>query len=87
MRQQPAENMMANEFYIGQSVQLATLPPYVKTADPMPMLRPASVLQVGEVGTILSHQPGNYWSIRFSRGAFLIDEQYIEAITPEAASE
>ncbi|HEY9597544.1 MAG TPA: NAD(P)H dehydrogenase assembly family protein, partial [Cyanophyceae cyanobacterium] len=29
--------------------------------------------------------PGGYWGIRFSRGAFLLDSQYIEAV--QASSE
>jgi hypothetical protein len=73
---------MSKEFYVGQSVQLSTLPPYVKTADPMPMLRPASVLQLGETGVILSRHPGGYWAIRFATGAFLLDDQYLDASPP-----
>lgn len=68
-------------FSIGDRVRLIHLPPYLKTAEPMPMLRPASILQVGDEGTILGRQPGNTWSVRFERGAYLLDNQYLELAT------
>ena len=71
---------MSSEFPIGSKVRVVSLPPYVKTADPMPMLRPADVIYVGEEGIVLDRRPGGYWGVRFTRGAFLIDSQYIESI-------
>ncbi|AFW95178.1 DUF3148 domain-containing protein [Dolichospermum sp. UHCC 0684] len=71
---------MSSEFPIGSKVRVVSLPPYVKTADPMPMLRPADVIYVGEEGIVLDRRPGGYWGIRLTRGAFLIDSQYIESI-------
>jgi hypothetical protein len=73
-------------FSIGDRVRLIHLPPYLKTAEPMPMLRPASILQVGDEGTILGRQPGNTWSVRFERGAYLLDSQYLELITNSGES-
>jgi hypothetical protein len=73
---------MSSEFPIGSKVRVVSLPPYVKTADPMPMLRPADVIYVGEEGIVLDRRPGGYWGIRLTRGAFLIDSQYIESIEP-----
>ena len=71
---------MSKEFQVGSKVRLIALPPYVKTADPMPMLRPASLVQLGEEGIVLDRRPGGYWGIRFSTGSFLLDDQYLEAI-------
>ncbi len=71
---------MTKEFTIHQKVKLISLPPYVKTAEPMPILRPASVLKLGEVGVILERRPGGYWGVRFGKGAFLIESQYIAAV-------
>jgi Protein of unknown function (DUF3148) len=71
---------MSPEFPIGSKVRVISLPPYVKTAEPMPMLRPADVIHVGEEGIVLDRRPGGYWGVRFTRGAFLIDSQYIESI-------
>ncbi|MBW4620724.1 MAG: DUF3148 domain-containing protein [Cyanosarcina radialis HA8281-LM2] len=61
-------------------MRIVALPPYVKTAEPMPMLRPAEVIQVGEEGIVIDRRPGGYWSVRFTRGAYLIDSQYIESV-------
>ncbi|MBW4540444.1 MAG: DUF3148 domain-containing protein [Myxacorys chilensis ATA2-1-KO14] len=71
---------MSKEFQVGSKVRLIALPPYVKTADPMPMLRPASLIRVGEEGIVLDRRPGGYWGIRFSKGSFLLDDQYLESI-------
>lgn len=68
------------EFNVGDRVRVIALPPYVKTAEPMPMLRPPQVIQVGEEGVVLDRRPGGFWGVRFNRGAFLLDSQYIEAV-------
>lgn len=73
---------MSKEFTIGDRVRLIAAPPYLKTAEPMPMLRAANLLTVGEEGIILDRRPGGYWGVRFAAGAFLLDSQYLEAITP-----
>ncbi|NEQ82459.1 MAG: DUF3148 domain-containing protein [Moorea sp. SIO2I5] len=74
---------MSQDFNVGDRVRVITLPRYVKTAEPMPMLRPPDVIKVGEEGVILDRRPGGYWGVRFSRGAFLIDSQYIELVQGE----
>jgi hypothetical protein len=77
---------MSKEFAVGDRVRVVAMPPYVKTADPMPMLRPPNVIQLGEEGTILDRRPGGYWSIHFSGGKFLLDSQYIESADAIASS-
>ncbi len=72
---------MTKEFNVGDRVRVIALPRYVKTAEPMPMLRPPNVIYVGEEGIILDRRPGGYWGVRFSKGAFLMDSQYIEAVS------
>jgi len=69
-----------SKFAIGDRVRLVALPAYVKTADPMPMLRSPSLLKLGEVGTVLGCRPGGYWQVRLSRGAFLLESQYLERL-------
>jgi hypothetical protein len=76
----PSLIKMSQEFAIGSKVRVVALPPYVKTAEPMPMLRPPDVIHIGEEGIVLDRRPGGYWGIRFTRGAFLLDSQYIESI-------
>lgn len=75
----PSLIKMSKEFAIGSKVRLVALPPYVKTAEPMPMLRPSDVIHIGEEGIVIDRRPGGYWGIRFTRGAFLLDSQYIES--------
>lgn len=71
---------MSKEFTIGSKVRVVALPPYVKTAEPMPMLRPPDVIDLGEEGIVIDRRPGGYWGIRFSKGAFLLDSQYLESV-------
>ena len=73
-----AENESAKGFEVGDRVKIASLPPYLKSADPMPMLRPPDLVKLGDEGTILSRRPGGYLGIRFIQGTFLIDGQYLE---------
>ena len=77
---------MEKEFSIGQKVRLVVQPSYIKTAESMPILRPPNVVRLGEVGTILSYKPGNYWTVRFEKGAFLIESQYIEALEVDSGT-
>ncbi|MGB3135867.1 MAG: DUF3148 domain-containing protein [Nodosilinea sp.] len=68
---------MATEFTVGDRVRLISCPPYFKTADPMPMLRPADTVPVGAEGIVQSRRSGGYWGIKFDKGAFLVDSQYL----------
>lgn len=80
---------MTSEFSVGDKVRVIALPTYVKTAEPMPMLRPANVIRLGEEGTILGRQPGS-WSVRLEKGAYLLESQYLERVVPaepESSSE
>ncbi|PSB16249.1 DUF3148 domain-containing protein [Phormidesmis priestleyi ULC007] len=69
---------MAKEFSIGSKVRVVSLPPYVKTADPMPMLRPPDVIHLNEEGIVIDRRPGGYWGVKFARGAFLLEADYLE---------
>lgn len=77
---------MSKEFSIGDRVRVIALPRYVKTAEPMPMLRPPDVIHIGEEGIILDRRPGGYWGVRFTKGAFLIDGQYIESVNANTST-
>ncbi|MEO0924866.1 MAG: DUF3148 domain-containing protein [Cyanobacteria bacterium J06643_13] len=67
-------------FKVGDRVKIIALPDYIKTAEPMPMLRSPDVLVIGEAGTIMDRRPGGYYGIRFVQGAFLLESQYFELI-------
>lgn len=73
---------MTTDLTIGDRVTLTALPPYFKTADPMPMLRPADTLQVGDEGIVLDRRPGGYWGVKFERGAFLVESQFLTKAEP-----
>jgi hypothetical protein len=72
-------------FQVGDRVRVSSLPPYLKSDENMPMLRPPDLLEVGEEGVVRSRKPGGYLGVRFNRGAFLIDAQYLEAAPSPAA--
>jgi hypothetical protein len=74
------ETALETEFKTGDRVRLAALPPYFKTAESMPMLRPPNVVQLEEEGVILGREPGDAWRVRFERGAYLVDQKYLAAI-------
>ena len=65
---------------VGDRIKIISLPAYIKTAEPMPMLRSPDLLTVGEQGIIMDRRPGGYWGIRFTQGAFLLESQYIEIV-------
>lgn len=66
---------------VGDKVKLIALPPFVKTAEPMPMLRSPDMLSIGEHGIIIDRRPGGYWGVKFANGSFLLDSQYLELIS------
>jgi hypothetical protein len=69
---------MFDHLQIGAKICVVSLPPYIKTADPMPMLRPPDLIRVGEEGLIIDRRPGNYWVVKFARGSFLMEAAYLE---------
>ncbi len=73
-------------FSVGDKVKLIESPPYIKTAEPMPMLRPPNVVKVGEEGTILDRRPGDYWAVRFEKGAFLLESRYLQSVNADESS-
>jgi hypothetical protein len=72
--------MNDEQISVGDRVRVTSLPPYLKTAEPMPMLRPPSAIALGEEGIVIDRRPGGYWGIRFSKGAFLMECHYLEVV-------
>ena len=70
----------SKSFKVGDRIQIVALPDYIKTAEPMPMLRTPDTLTVGEAGVILDRRPGGYYGIRFTQGAFLLESKYLKLI-------
>lgn len=73
--------MSEQKLAVGDKVKVVALPKYLKTAEPIPMLRPADIIPVGEEGVIVDRRPGSYWGVRFARGAFLMESQYLELVS------
>jgi len=59
-------------FAVGDIVELVTAPRYLKSADPMPMLRPPDLVDGGELGRVTEIRPLDQLAVRFRRGTFLI---------------
>ena len=57
---------------IGDMVSLKLPLPYLKTADPMPILRPCDLVSSEEIGEIVSLEEVDVAKVRFRRGMFLI---------------
>lgn len=75
--------MPDSPFQVGDRVRIIARPPYLKSAETMPMLRPPDLVELGEEGVVRSRKPGGYLGVRFTRGTFLIDAQYIEIVNAE----
>lgn len=57
---------------IGDQVRLARPLPYLKTADPMPMLRPPDLVAGDEIGEVVGLRAMETAAVRFRRGTFLV---------------
>ena len=68
--------MMAS---IGDRLRLKQQLPYLKTADPMPMLRPSDLVSLDEVGEVVALHPLDTVAVRFRRGTYLISLDQLEA--------
>lgn len=53
-------------------MRLAVQLPYLKSADTMPMLRPADLVGLDEVGQVVALKPAAQVAVRFRRGTFLV---------------
>ncbi|MEB3198986.1 MAG: NAD(P)H dehydrogenase assembly family protein [Synechococcaceae cyanobacterium] len=68
-------------FAIGAAVQLARSVPYLRSADPMPMLRPPDLVDRQEIGTVMELRALGRVAVRFRRGSFLVDAADLEAVS------
>lgn len=65
---------------IGDRLRLRVRQSYLKTADPMPMLRPPDLVEPGEVGEVVGLHPLETVAVRFRRGAFLLPLDQLEQL-------
>ncbi|EAR18633.1 DUF3148 domain-containing protein [Synechococcus sp. W2B2] len=71
---------------IGDHVRLLRAQPYLKTADPMPMLRPPDLVDLDDVGIVVSLLPAETVAVRFSRGTFLLAVDALSLVDNQASS-
>ena len=64
---------------IGDRLRLKQQLPYLKTADPMPMLRTSDLYSLDEVGEVVALHPLDTVAVRFRRGTYLISLDQLEA--------
>jgi hypothetical protein len=62
-----------SSWVLGSRVRLQHPQRYLKTADPMPMLRPPDLIDPEEVGEVVGLRAQSCVAVRFRRGSFLID--------------
>jgi hypothetical protein len=65
---------------IGTSVRLQGAVPYLKTADPMPMLRPPDLVDPEELGVVVERRAKDQLAVRFRRGTFLLASSQLQAV-------
>ena len=65
---------------IGDQVRLLQSPAYLKTADPMPMLRPPDLVDSGERGEVVGLRALEQVAVRFRRGIFLLESRQLEIL-------
>ncbi len=68
------------EFLLGDKVSLKVPLPYLKTAEPMPMLRPPDLVSPEEFGEVVGLRAIDLLEVRFRRGIFLIPKDRLEKI-------
>ena len=61
-------------------MRLLQSPPYLKTADPMPMLRPPDLVDSGELGKVVALRALDQVAVRFRRGTFLLEARVLEIL-------
>ena len=72
---------------IGDRLRLKQQLPYLKTADPMPMLRPSDLVSLDAVGEVVAIHPLDTVAVRFRRGTFLISLDQRKAVSQDDADD
>ena len=80
----PAGDPAQPRWVVGDQVRLAQRPSYLKSADPMPMLRPPDLVDEGETGVVVELRAREQCAVRFRRGTFLIAVNQLRRVTDAA---
>ncbi|MCT0200873.1 DUF3148 domain-containing protein [Synechococcus sp. CS-1325] len=68
---------------VGTRVRLSGSPDFLKTADPMPMLRPPDLVDPSEVGQITGLRALDQVAVRFRRGTFVMRADQLSSAEAE----
>lgn len=68
---------------VGDRVGLIEALPYLKTSDPMPMLRPPDLVDPEEIGQVVEIRALGTVAVKFRRGTFLIDAHQLTPRFPQ----
>lgn len=68
---------------IGDQVRLIRPQTFLKTADPMPMLRPPDLVALNEIGRVMALQPAETAAVRFARGTFLLSIEQLMLVSED----
>ena len=71
------------KFSVGEKVSLQVPLPYLKTAEPISMLRPPDLVSLDEVGVIMGIRPNDVLEVKFRRGNFLIPSERLTCINKD----
>ncbi len=63
---------------LGDKVTLKVSQSYLKTSDPMPMLRPPDLVSFEESGVVLALLPKGMAEVKFRRGSFILDLEHLK---------
>ena len=67
-------------FSVGEKVSLEVPLSYLKTADPISMLRPPDLVSLDEVGEITGIRHNDLLEVKFRRGNFLIPSERLKVL-------
>ncbi len=79
----PADDQQQPSLEVGETVRLAQRPSYLKSADPMPMLRPPDLIDEGECGVVVELRSQDQRAVRFRRGTFLLGSGQLLRVKPQ----
>ncbi|BBL86023.1 hypothetical protein PMYN1_Chma211 (chromatophore) [Paulinella micropora] len=67
-------------FTLGDKVFLVNQVTYLKTAEPMPTLRPTDLVIAGEIGEILAMQACGTLAVEFNCGIVLVEATMLQSV-------
>ena len=62
---------------LGSKVLIKVSQSYLKTSDPMPMLRPPDLVSFEESGIVLALLPRGMVEVKFRKGTFLLELSHL----------